>query len=949
MIRVFERILRWAVLAVRVVFYVAFAVTVLVGLPWAMMRFVGWPLPRGVPSGAIVQDWVDHPMTGMRFWKGVSILGWIVWTLLIVLILWVLLSPITRVRVPRLRIRPLQGFAAGMVGATAATMTAGAGHAAPPAAVAPATVSTLDQATHDVGDGVYVVERGDWASSVADRFLGDPHASPRIVDLNPRLKLRGPSHLEPGWRLRLPADAYDRGLRLHAAGHWHPRTPHPDLAHSRSDPEPPKADTPPPPPTQPAAVPQRDATAATGPSQHPSQPAPSPDELDGDGEGHPDVVVAPSTTGAMAGAGLLASLLFALLTAERRRQRGLYAVGQQPPQPANGRAEREFRAAQQPADVERLDVALRSLSNGLAHRSAVPDIVGVRLMGADIQVLLGQPDDDPPPPWLDEGTHWALPAYLEPDVAGYPVTLLPTLVTVGSRAGRHLLIDLERLGTLSIGGHPYRSRDLLRHIVCELACNTWSDNATIIVAGFGGEADTFTEIGPHRVVTAESPGAAITRVRAELTQRAAGDAATSPTVLIVAEPDAATRSALADLHQALAQVGRCGIAVVATVPDADPIGTALLTISDTGVLKAELPGLRLATDAATVPIDMLDPMAAVFRAAHLLPAALKASPAEEVPAWDDTVDPADGVLGVFEPSVEETPPTTPSVRVVELGPAGAGPAVSFDPDSLDDDVAAWRNKAPSVPRVSVLGPIEVDMPGQLNDSRRRLYTEILLYLLTRRERSADKASIENALWYGNPAGETTLRKCMYKLRQWLGPRADGKEWIPERDGDGVYRLEPGMILDVQLMMRLRNRGNTRGADGIADHQAALELVRGAPMRSVRDSGHYRRPFTWIPNSELDPTVIVPAIADLAHHVAQHYLNVGDTATARWAIDQAWLADPDRGFDDLWHDRMHVEHQAGRTAALNQIVEAYREHCEVDVLEELPTPVYNRIRALLAAD
>ena len=30
-----------------------------------------------------------------------------------------------------------------------------------------------------------------------------------------------------------------------------------------------------------------------------------------------------------------------------------------------------------------------------------------------------------------------------------------------------------------------------------------------------------------------------------------------------------------------------------------------------------MPGLRLATDAAAVPIDMLDPMTAVFRAAHV--------------------------------------------------------------------------------------------------------------------------------------------------------------------------------------------------------------------------------------------------------------------------------------------------------------------------------------------
>jgi hypothetical protein len=934
--------------------HIALAAAFLIGIPWASIRYVGWPLPTSVPSGAELQAWFDNPFAPTPFFSALSILGWLLWAALVISIVMEILARLGRIRLPRIRLAtPIQGLAGGLVGAAVTALTVpAAAHAAPPAAAATTAVPELDTRVAGAAPATavpsYDVEHGDWLSAIAARFLGDADAYPRIQEVNPELAARDarfPNHIEPGWRLILPAEAHDYGIRRHAAGHWQPPGP-PNIPIPRQADRPP-ATTEPGPRSQP--LPAAHPTPAQSPrlSADPTSRVHPADDLDGDGDGHPDVVVGPSTNGAMAGAELLASLLFAMLMAERRRQRGLYAVGQQPPLPVNGRAEREFRAAQQPADVERLDVALRSLSHGLAHRSVLPDIVGVRLMGADIQVLLGESADDPPSPWLDEGTHWALPAYLEPDVAGYAVTVLPTLVTIGSRAGRHLLIDLERLGTLSISGHPYRTRDLLRHIVCELACNTWSDGATIIVAGFGGEADTFTEIGPHRVVVAESPRAAIDIVRTELAKRAGGDVATPPTVLIVAEPDAATRRALADLHQALASVGRCGIAVVVTVPDAGPVGAAMLTISETGVLQAELPGLRLATDAASVPIDMLEPMAAVFRAAHLAPAVPQAS-AEALPAWDDTVDPADSVLGVFEASVDETAPTTPSAEVPQLANSDTGPAVLFEPDSLDNDLVAWRNKAPDVPRVSVLGPIEIDLPGQINDSRRRLYTEILLYLLTRRDRSADKASIENALWYGNPAGETTLRKSMYKLRQWLGPRADGTEWIPDRDMDGVYRIEEGVILDVHLMMRLRDRGIARGANGIADLHAALELVRGVPMRSIRDSGPYRRPFTWIPNSELDPAVIIPDIADLAHHLATRCLSVGDTAAARWAIDQAWLADPDRGFGDLWLDRIDVEHQAGRTAALQHIVDGYLEHCEVEVLEDLPSPIYNRIRALLSA-
>ncbi len=437
---------------VQVVRYLVIVSVILVGLPWAAVYFVGWPLPRSVPDAATIKDWIDHPMAGMRFWKGVSIIFWPAWATLVAFLVVDVLAQLGRIRPPRIRIRPLQGLAAGMVGATVATVSSGVGHAAPPAVVAPAIVPTVDPGGDTEGTATYyVVERGDWLSAIAARFLGDQDAYPRIQALNTDLEARDsrfPNHIEPGWRLILPADAYDRGIRLHAAGTFQQPPASPTATPVELDPTPPAgAETPT------ATVDEPTPTMTGIPSPH-ADAAPPDVQLDSNGDGHPDVIVGQSTTGAMAGAGLLASLLFALLTAERRRQRGLYAAGQEPPRPANGRAERELRAAQQPADVERLDAALRSLTDGLSTRTMPPDIVGVRLVGGDVQILLSHPADDPPPPWLDEGTQWALPAYVQPPFTAGPATVLPALVTIGSRAGRHLLIDLERLGTLSIGGHP---------------------------------------------------------------------------------------------------------------------------------------------------------------------------------------------------------------------------------------------------------------------------------------------------------------------------------------------------------------------------------------------------------------------------------------------------------------------------------------------------------------
>ncbi len=470
----------------------------------------------------------------------------------------------------------------------------------------------------------------------------------------------------------------------------------------------------------------------------------------------------------------------------------------------------------------------------------------------------------------------------------------------------------------------------------------------MILSGFGDEADTITEIGPDRVVTADSASSAITTVRAEMGKRTASGATAPATLLLVASPDAATRTALAELHQALANTGRCGVAVVTTVPDGTPIGTAMLTLTDTGQLRADLPGLRLSTDAATVPLDMLEPMAAVFRAAHVPPAtAAPSPPPTDLPPWDDTINPVDGVLAVFEPTQPDIGPSLASLVVSDNGATqAAAPQVQ---DELDDDLAAWLDGTNSPPRLGILGPIEVRMPGVLNDSPHRLYTEMLLYLLTRPTRGADRATIEDALWYGHAAGETTVRKVMYKLRQWLGPHPGGGEWIPTNDDvDGVYQIQDGVLFDWHLLLQLNKRGNTRGADGIADLRAALELVRGAPMNNRPDTGPYRRPYTWIGDSDIAPGRLIATIAGIAHRVAEHHLAIGDPTTARWAIDQAWLADPERSFDDLWHDRMQAEHQAGNTVALQQLVNEYLASNEAEVPEDLPTPIYNRIRALLPA-
>ncbi|HYT09238.1 MAG TPA: LysM peptidoglycan-binding domain-containing protein, partial [Mycobacteriales bacterium] len=135
---------------------------------------------------------------------------------------------------------------------------------------------------------VYEVVPGDRLGMIAERFLGHSSRHNEIAALNPALirddtGAGGPDHIEPGWRLILPADAHDAGPRPHAAGRV--RLP-PARRSSKSDrpadgPATPPAPRPPaPPPTgEPTAEPSPGGATPTPsprtPAAAPAQPAPS--------------------------------------------------------------------------------------------------------------------------------------------------------------------------------------------------------------------------------------------------------------------------------------------------------------------------------------------------------------------------------------------------------------------------------------------------------------------------------------------------------------------------------------------------------------------------------------------------------------------------------------------------------------------------------------------------
>ena len=456
--------------------------------------------------------------------------------------------------------------------------------------------------------GSYVVNPGDRLWEVADRFLGDPDRYPELAAGS---GVSDPDEILPGQRIVLPPTARDTGTERHATGPVTGRA-----APAEAEPSAPKAQS---------AAPKTGKAAPSAPSSRPTgaggsvtpsaaDPAPKP-------TAHADGLSPVLPIGVpLAGAGLLGALLLArgrrqdAFEGRHRRHRGERRSGAAsdgfvaaPKRPRSGL---EPRAITEPAANTRLDDGLRALAGALADRApeAMPDVMGAWLEQDTVRLVLSRPCSDPPIPWVASELSWELPADAElppPPVLPAP---LPMLVTVGSRGPAPLLLDVERLGVLTITGDAWRADDLLRYLGAELASNPWSDDVEILVAGFDPEqTDDFAVIGEGRIEAVATVGDGIDRMRRRVSQAlglaqppslaatpggrhaTAGGDEWAPLVLLAAEPDLDETIALGELDAELTVTGRCGVGVVATMRG--QLGRWPLVITAEGEMTAGFLGI----------------------------------------------------------------------------------------------------------------------------------------------------------------------------------------------------------------------------------------------------------------------------------------------------------------------------------------------------------------------
>jgi hypothetical protein len=221
-------------------------------------------------------------------------------------------------------------------------------------------------------------------------------------------------------------------------------------------------------------------------------------------------------------------------------------------------------------------------------------------------------------------------------------------------------------------------------------------------------------------------------------------------------------------------------------------------------------------------------------------------------------------------------------------PAEVTDRVAETVNGLDEALALWRDPQCPLPRLTLLGPVELRARGQ-TPPRIPYYTEIAAYLASR-DHGAQIEQVADAFGVKNETAATRLKV----LRAWLGVNpSTGEMHLPDarqskagrERGVSVYEIED-MLVDADLFQQLHLRGQARGGQqGIADLEAALELIIGEPYCQQRPGG-----YAWLRDNPVDQYLKV-AVEKVAHTVASWALERGELDRAERAARTALQAMP----------------------------------------------------------
>jgi nucleoid-associated protein YgaU len=732
----------------------------------------------------------------------------------------------------------------------------------------------------------YVVEPGDTLWDIAHEELGEPTRYPEIFEASRDTtqpdgdRLHDPDLIRPGWRLNVPVDEVDTPPVAETPGGKH-RSQTPNET------------------APPTGLPHSPA-----PTVQPSEaPITGVDDADAD-EGEEGSVgwLVPGLVGA--GALLAGSLLIAVQAHRRTQQRHRLPGHTIAPPPV------ELRAVEKTATVtggptadaiEKVDRLLRHLALVV---SPPPRLAAVEVEKRSVTLHLAE-SATLEEPWHGSDTTWVAnldaPVGDENQLPPYPL-----LVSVGQDDEGHLwLLELECLGVISVTGDSEHALALARHIVAELALNPWSAITEIDTIDLAPE---LVPLDPGRLRHHAADDTEFVdrlgRDLAAIQQAGLGEPEPFRALLLTGAARGDNVRSVVDLVRG--QQCRAGLVVVSV--GAAESGDSMLELTADGRLRVPHLGLDLmaagltaeeaaacaaivdvARDAPVVPMPLEEqPMgwrALADHAGALVDDLTESRPATEAGAKSLLPESAQRYESVSTATADDVAILAPLV------PEEARRKVEESDPLLDEDLAEWSNPASPLPKLALLGPVTATVRGAVARvaERKAFFTELLAFLALHPS-GVSSRQVQDAFGLKASRARTDLAL----LRQWLGinPRT-GEQHLPpataspahEARGTGGYQLTD-VLVDLDLFRRLRARGQARGADGMPDLVAALELLGGQPFSNLRDRG-----WSWLLDDERIHETSTFAVVDVAHIVVTDALSRGDLVHARFAAETACRAAP----------------------------------------------------------
>jgi Bacterial transcriptional activator domain len=596
---------------------------------------------------------------------------------------------------------------------------------------------------------------------------------------------------------------------------------------------------------------------------------------------------------------------------------------------AMSEAEQGIRGAAGPGSVQLLDQALRSLAAWVtAENFALPAVTGALVTASGVELLPASPAGPVPPfgaSWqLDTSSAAALPG---PEAAREVPAPYPALVTLGDDAnGTHVLADLAEAGAVSLLGDLEHVREILCALALEMAASPWADCIVINCAGFGAELPRLA--GTGRLQYAASADEILTRLRAHAHEASAVLAGSG------ADPVRAARSrqvpgdvGMPEILLSATPLTGEQLAVIAELVSAGPDRVNLAAVVAAAGGDPVLPGpWQLdATPGRTVRLPVLDREITLQR---VTAAQYRQLAADLGTAGDDRGVPVQDDSGTgSQDEVSDAGGETTGRS--DTGEERAGPQ--------GNTVTSPAAADPRAPRILVLGAPVVagrDVAG-IESGKRNLLPELAAYLRLNPGRTAEEVS--RAM--GGPRGPwaaATRASNMSRLRAWLGRDPAGRNYVPALGEGRLYTLLSSVRCDWDDFRQLARRGlAVLPADaGVADLQAALDLVRGQPF-----AGAGPHSYIW---AEFAKQEMISAIVDVAHALAERLTEAGDPAGARTAVARGLEVEP--GSELLFRDLFRAEHRAGNAAGIEEAAERLMvtlgeldldmEHKTADLLSEL---------------